>query len=201
MQNERVVKGIVSWESIGAKLALNKKVETVGECMKAHYEVSSTDSLFRVIGQIVEHSYVLVRGAENKITGIITTSDLSLQFQLLSEPFLLLSEIENHIRLLIDNRFTKEELSTVRDPNDTNREIESVADLTFGEYIRLLEHPANWTKIGLAVDRVIFVQELDRVRRIRNDVMHFDPDGITKEDHELLRHFVRFMHDLRAING
>ncbi len=200
MPNERDVKGIVSWESIGSRLALkDTPVETVRECMKPHYEVQSTDSLFRVIAQIVEHSYVLVRGDDRMITGIVTTSDLSLQFQQLSEPFLLLSEIENHVRLVIDGKFTAEELSTVKEPGDSDRIVESVADLTLGEYIRLLERPDNWAKTGLGVDRKVFVRELDHVRRIRNDVMHFDPDGISGEDHKLLRHFLQFMHQLREI--
>ena len=201
MSNERDIKGIVSWETIGSRLALGKTVTTVRECMKPHHEVGSNESLFKVIAQIVEHSYVLVRGEDRTVTGIVTTTDLSLQFQQLSEPFLLLSEIENHIRLLIDGRFTADELSGSKDSADPLRKIESVADLTFGEYIRLLENPLLWVKTGLTVDRAIFVRELDHVRRIRNDVMHFDPDGITDEDHALLRHFVQFMHDLRAISG
>lgn len=202
MQGNRDVKGIISWSSIGAKLALNEsKFEKVREYMRPHHEVQSTDSLFRVISHIVEHSYVLVRGEDKKITGIVTTSDLSLQFQQLSEPFLLLSEIENHVRLVIDGKFTAEELASVKDSSDPNRVIESVADLTLGEYIRLLENPANWSKVGLAVDRKIFIQELDKVRIIRNDVMHFDPDGITEEDHRLLRHFLQFMHEMRELSS
>lgn len=201
MPNDRDVKGIISWESIGSRLALGRKVSVVRECMKAHHEVSSSDSLFRVIAQIVDHSYVLVRGEDRIITGIVTTTDLSLQFQQLSEPFLLLSEIENHVRLLIDGRFTADELASAKDSADAERKIESVADLTFGEYIRLLENPANWAKTGLNVDRTIFVRELDQVRRIRNDVMHFDPDGITDDDHEVLLYFVQFLHELRSITA
>ncbi|MDO8207164.1 MAG: CBS domain-containing protein [Gallionella sp.] len=202
MTNDRDVKGIISWESIGSRLALKKEsVSTARECMKPHYEVQSTDSLFRVIAHIIEHSYVLVRGEDRTITGIITTSDLSLQFQQLSEPFLLLSEIENHVRLVIDGKFTAEELASAKDYADPERTIESVADLTLGEYIRLLENPVNWEKAGLTVDRKVFVRELDNVRRIRNDVMHFDPDGITNDDHKLLRYFLQFMHELREIAG
>jgi CBS domain-containing protein len=201
MTNNRDVKGIISWESIGSRLALGKTVTVARECMKAHHEVSLNDSLFRVIAQIVEHSYVLVRGEDRTITGIVTTTDLSLQFQQLSEPFLLLSEIENHVRLLIDGRFTADELTTAKGSADPDRKIKSVADLTFGEYIRLLENPTNWTKTGLTVDRAIFVRELAQVRRIRNDVMHFDPDGITDDDHQLLLYFVQFLHKLRAISA
>ena len=202
MTNERDVKGIVSWETIGPRLAIRgTPVQFVRECMKSHFEVLSTDLLFRVIGDIVENSYVLVRGEDRTITGILTTTDLSFQFQQLAEPFLLLGEIENHIRSLIDGKFTREELGSIKDDADDDRTIESVADLTLGEFIRLLGNPEYWTKSGLRVDRKVFTQELDRVRQIRNDVMHFDPDGITSEDHALLRHFLHFLHELRAIGA
>ena len=84
--------------------------------------------------------YALVRSVvDNKIVGIITTSDLSLQFQQLSEPFLLLGEIENHIRRIIDGRFTKEQLEAAKDGTDSERAVKSASDLTFGEYKRPLE--------------------------------------------------------------
>ena len=201
MTNDRDVKGVFSWESIGPRLAFSKtSPEFVRDCMLKHHEVQSTDSLFQVIAQIVEHSYVLVRGEERTVSGIVTTTDLSLQFQQLSEPFLLLAEIENHIRVLIDGKFTAEELSSIKDGADPDRTIESVADLSLGEYLRLLENPEHWEKTGLEVDRRVFVKELDKVRLIRNDVMHFDPDGITSEDHRSLHHFVQFLHHLRDIH-
>ena len=200
MQNERDVKGIISWESIGSRIVLGSAVKTVKDCMDQHHEVSADDSLFTVISQIILHEYVLVRGDDKKITGIVTTSDLSFQFQQLSEPFLLLSEIENHIRRLIDGKFTSAELAAAKNEADGDREIKSVADLTFGEYIRLLENPECWAKIGLAVDRAVFVKELDRIRIIRNDVMHFDPDGISEDSHNLLRRFVRFLQQLQKIS-
>jgi hypothetical protein len=48
--------------------------------------------------------------------------------------------------------------------------------MNFGEYVRLLENPANWSKLQLALDRVVFTKMLNGVRLVRNDVMHFDPD-------------------------
>jgi hypothetical protein len=77
MTNEREVKGIIGWEGIGSHLTLGKPVSFVRECMKSHYEVNLNDSLFRVIGRIIEHSYVLVRNESKIITGIVTTADLS----------------------------------------------------------------------------------------------------------------------------
>jgi hypothetical protein len=66
----------------------------------------------------VEQGYVLVRDETNKVVGIVTTSDLSLQFKQLTEPFLLLGEIENQVRRLMDGKFTRDELAHAKDPND-----------------------------------------------------------------------------------
>ncbi|WP_459162147.1 hypothetical protein ACQ5SK_08415 [Bradyrhizobium japonicum] len=76
----------------------------------------SSFSIFDAIPVIVTHQYVLVRSEDGRITGIITASDLSEQFQLLAEPFLLLGEIENLLRGLIADRFSTEDLVGIRDP-------------------------------------------------------------------------------------
>lgn len=199
MTNDRDVKGVISWESIGSRTALGRPCTFVRECMEAHFEMSADTPLFSAIDSIVSHEYVLIRGPDRRISGIVTTSDLSLQFLQLGEPFLLLGEIESHIRRLIEGRFTSAELEGAKNPGDTARAIASVSDLTFGEYLRLLEVPSQWAKLGLPVDQGVFVEQLERVRRIRNDIMHFDPDGAAPDDLDALRHFVRFMQGLRSI--
>jgi hypothetical protein len=40
---------------------------------------------------------------------------------------------------------------------------------------------------------------LNKVREIRNDVMHFDPDGIPPADLEQLRDFAHFLQRLQII--
>lgn len=199
MTNERDVRGVVSWDSIGPAMTLGQPIpQFVRECMRPHVEVKDTDSLFQVINRIIESSYVLVRNERRVISGILTTTDLSQQFQDLAEPFLLIGEIENHIRSLIDERFTQSELAAVRNENDADRPIESVADLTLGEHIRLIENPENWARLGLKADRAVFVKELDVVRQLRNDVMHFDSDRIADVERASLRNFVQFVHELKA---
>lgn len=202
MTNDRDVKGVISWESIGPKLAFTQnKSGHVRDFMRPHNEIMASDSIFSAIPRIVDNNYVLVRAEDRRVTGIITTADLSMQFKQLSEPFLLLSEIENHIRKLIDEKFTKAELKSTADPNISDREIETVADLTFGEYIRLFQNPKLWLKTGIQIDQKIFVAELDKIRIIRNDVMHFDPDGISEENHKLLHNFVRFIHEVQSLTA
>ncbi len=194
---ERDVKGMFSWKSLGSRLALGKECAKVKDCMEPPSDMNADASLFEAIQQIVEHECVLVRDGTRRITGIITTADLGLQFAQLGEPFLLLGQIENHIRILIAEKYSKPELAEARDPSDSSREIEDVADLTLGEYVRLLENPKRWPKLGVLVDRKTFVEELRRIVRIRNDVMHFDPDGIGPEDLEKLRKFGRFLSELQ----
>lgn len=130
--------------------------------------------------------------ADKTICGIVTAYDISAQFQQLSEPFLLLGDIENHVRYLISKTFTLDELRKVKDAADVDRVIEDVSDLTFGEYVRLLQNDENWRKLNMRIDRKTFTDWLDKVREIRNDVMHFDPDPIESGDLQLLKDFVRF---------
>ena len=73
------------------------------------------------------------------------------------------------------NKFTKTELAAVRDPADSAREIEDVSDLTFGEYVRLLQNPKHWATLAIQIDRKTFTDELRKVGEIRNDVMSFSP--------------------------
>jgi predicted transcriptional regulator len=201
MTSERTVKGIVSWRSIGSRLALGQKPGALREAMEPHAEISFDASLFTAIPLIVEHQYVLVRSSDQRITGIVTTSDLSLQFQQLAEPFLLLGEVENHLRRIISSHFEQTELAAVQDPNGDARRVETAADLTFGEYKRLFEDPARWHRIGLQIDRAVFSGLVERVREIRNDVMHFDPDGIPDDDLEVLRDFARFLRTLQTLGA
>lgn len=199
MTSERDVKGVVSWRSIGSRLALVDRKPSAKDYMDAAYEVRHSDSMFDLISMIVQRDYVLVRGVDQKVSGIITGSDLSVQFQQISEPFLLLSEIENLLRLIIDGRFELEDLQSCKHEDDEVREIKSVADLTFGEYIRLLENEDRWGRFKVNIDRVTFCKGLDDVRRIRNDVMHFDPDGVAPNDLERLRDYTKFLRRLHKL--
>jgi CBS domain-containing protein len=200
MTGERDVKGIITWATIGSRLAMGKSCSVVREAMEQHQEIRSDASLISAIGIIAEHQYVLVRGHDQRITGIVTASDLSLQFQQMAEPFLLLGEIENHLRQVISQRFSPTELKSAKDPTDTKREVTSAADLSYGEYQRLLENPARWEKLNITVDRKTCMEKFENVRRIRNDVMHFDPDGIPEQDLQAIREFARFLQRLQIIN-
>lgn len=201
MTSDREVKGVISWSSLGSQIALGKECKYVRECMVPHKEISSDTYIFSAVDDIIANEYVLIRNTENIISGIVTTSDLSQQFRQLGEPFLLLGEIENYIRWMIQDKYTIGELRNACDPSDIERSINSPSNLNLGEYLRLLENPDRWAKLGISIDRDIFIKKLEDIRQIRNDVMHFDSDGIPEQDIDKLRDFVRLMQSLARVGA
>ena len=199
INGERDVKGMVSWKTIGSRLALNKPCLQCKDFMEPAQILSQDVSLLEAVDVIAKHDYVLVQRSDKTIGGLVTASDFSLQFRAMSEPFLLVGEIENGIRHLLHGRFDSSELQNARVEGDSRRIVKSPSDLTFGEYVRLLESESNWSRLGVKIDRVEFVRQLDRVRMIRNDVMHFDPDGLDPDDKNFLAEFAQFLKRIREI--
>jgi predicted transcriptional regulator len=197
MTSERNVKGLFSWKSFGSRVSLGCTCRFVRDAMDDYQEVSYDASIFSAVGLIVQHECVLVRDASEKISGIVTTSDLGTQFGQLGEPFLLLGEIENQIRAIVSGHVARVDLLGARDPNDAKRRVEDVADLTLGELIRLIEDPSVFSRLNMRIDRKMFVSDLRDIRNIRNNVMHFDPDGISEDDLSKLRRFTEFLRKLR----
>src|SRR6516225_484121 len=203
------VKGVVSWGSIATRHFVDKngplgrhESMNVSRFMDSPQVISDDSTLFRAIPIIAEHSYVLVRARDKRVTGPVTASDLNDAFQTFAEPFYRLDEIEKRMREILRPRYTVQELASVRDPKDTDRNISSVEDLTFGDYVCLLQRPELWKKLNVEIDRKMFCNELDEVRKIRNTVMHFAPGKNGREkDVSLLRGFARFLRKLETTSS
>lgn len=193
MKSERDVSGVVSWESIGSRFALGRDCHEVKQCMEPAEVIPGTTRLFDAIGIVAKHGYVLVQAKDRTITGIVTEADLTEQLGQFAGPFLFLGEIERHLRNLIHGKFTLEELNSASGPGLT---VEGSSDLTFGGYCRLLENPDNWERLNLAIDRREFIKHLKSVNQLRNDVMHFNPDGIDEHQRRTLRNVARFFDKL-----
>ena len=196
LSGQREVDGIVSWKSIGRALGLGKSCVTVSDCKDEVVILDYDEPLFNAVKFVLEKEFVLVRQKDKTISGIVTTTDIGEQFISMAEPFLIIEQIENHIRRLLDQKFTTEELALQQTYEEKPKEITSLADLTFGHYIKIIEDPKKFEKLKVNIDRALLIRQLDEVRKIRNDVMHFDPEGITYESLELLRQTVAFLHTL-----
>ena len=200
MTTDREVKGIVSWQSIGSRLSLEINGKFVDDFIDPVEVVDYQSSLNAAITIISNDGCVLVKNINKKICGIVTAADLTLEYQKLSQPFLLIGEIENFIRKLIRGRFSNRELNKVRMRKGESN-FTGVSDLSFGEYRALIENEDNWQKLELQLDRVAFIKSLDQVREIRNDIMHFSPDDLLDADLAKLQYFADFLRTLHRIGA
>jgi CBS domain-containing protein len=189
MQSERVAEGVITWRSIGQAKAGNREAIRARDCLEPVRVLSHNSPLFDAVRDIIQHGVILVQGKDKTICGLVTAKDIAEQFVALSEPFLFLEQIENHLRGLLQKaKLTKQELCDLIDPVDSPRKATAtkVDELTFGEYLRGLSRTEYWGRLKLEIDRNLFVQRLDAIRQIRNNVTHFHPDGISSDDRELL---------------
>ncbi len=203
MQNDWKVDGYISWRSIGEVYALGKECKTVRNCIK-HEPVILEDNtdLLEAIRRIISKDFILVKSKEkdNKIIGIVSTWDITTSFIELAEPFLLIGKIENNIRQLIDTHFSQNEIKAIQNPDYLKREINSASDLTFGEYIRLLENEKKWNRFSkYKISRSCFIKYLQEVNDIRNEIMHFRQIGIQKNHADSLRKMSMFLEQLCCV--
>lgn len=198
LSGSRDVEGIVSWRSIGRAKSLQKECRTVSDCKDDVVILGYDEPLFDAVKVVLKNEVVLVKQKDKTISGIVTITDIGEQFISMAEPFLLIEQIENHVRRLLDQKFDPEDLIFSNSPEAKPKEIKNISDLTFGQYIKIIEDPKKFEKIKIAIDRKLLAERLDNVRVIRNDVMHFDPDGITQSDLELLRQTASFLHNISS---
>ena len=197
MPNERDVKGVVSWSSIGAAYAQGKNPSKVRECMVHAQVIDMQTPLADAMDVIHKHDFVIVRDKERKVTGIVTAVDLTHEFKQLTYPFLLIGEIEHHLRNLIRSKYSVEELVAA---SGGDKDIRGPDDLTFGGYCRLLQPKSGWEKLGVEVDQSVFIARLESLRQIRNEVMHFSPEPYDPSDIRQLECMVRFCRTLIPYN-
>ncbi|TZF99073.1 CBS domain-containing protein (plasmid) [Chryseobacterium panacisoli] len=177
--------GLVSWKSIGMALALGKKCEFVKDCYESVEVLNYDEPLFKAVKIILDKEVVLVKDSKKDISGIVTATDIGEQFLILSEPFLLIEQIENLIRQILDDKLTLDDINTVLDLEKYNKEIRHLSDLTFGHYVRIIENENLFKKLEIKIDRVILQKMLTDVNITRNEVMHFNPEEM--EENKLLK--------------
>lgn len=180
------VEGIFSYASFTHAHLAGKMPKTVGDCTSHEFtEVNEEKPLIDAVRDIMRLGTVVVRSSQNKLCGVVTARDVAPVFIELAEPFLLLGQIENHLRGLLERaKLKKDEYKAlvVDSAIDRKARTEGPDDLTLGELIVAFESEAMWGKVGLHFDKATFTKRLHGVREIRNKVMHFSPDGLPPED-------------------
>ncbi|WP_339869382.1 CBS domain-containing protein [uncultured Algoriphagus sp.] len=201
MNGPKSVVGYISWETIGYGLSNGCKSEDVRDFMLTDFVILDYETpLLEAISIIIKKEFIIVQKQDRSVCGIITIADISAQFLTVSEPFILLEQIENHLRQILDGKFLIQELKDFCRVLEIDREIENIDNLNFGDYIRILEKPDHWERFKLTIDRVHFIKQLDKVREIRNDIMHFDPEGITDVQRDDLYKMAKFLKEIRKFS-
>src|ERR1019366_40754 len=130
MQDEREVRGMISWASIAKRSLLGTPPQTVAACREDAQVIDAGGSLFDALPTIEKHGYVLVRSKERKITGIVTATDLSAELGRLSYAFMSLRTIELLIRSKLHPHLTAGDLTNLEEQSRA-RQTANKAYLTF----------------------------------------------------------------------
>ncbi len=188
------VEGAVSWKSIAQAYALRATPVLVKDCLGYAPVYSADDSVFEAIDDIMQYGFTLV-SARKKLQGIVTLVDVASEFRGSFEPFVLIGEIERHLRQLIDRQLPLAMLRSLCSASEQHP-IDSAADLSFGQYQRLLQREDVWQLCGLRVDRVETVKRVDQLREIRNEMMHFQSEAISEQNLQDIRDFAMFLREI-----
>ncbi|MFI0895899.1 CBS domain-containing protein [Streptomyces sp. NPDC020983] len=173
------LRGVVSWESIGRARMADAGADLQAATVRAQ-EADRSDDLLDWIEAIQRSGYVLVRDHDHKVCGLITASDLTAQFGTRVRPFVLVEEIEQRLRRVVDRCVPLDRIRAVV-PKSHAGKVQSAAGLTFGAYGHLLKTAENWSALGWGIDQQRFLEALEECRKFRNSLMHFSPDPITDE--------------------
>ncbi len=211
MEDRYTVPGVVTWRSVAKMYAMGEEVSLANALVEDPPVVHAHDDFFSVLPTICEHGYVLVREGNGRISGIVTATDITQRFDVTAWPFFVVGEIEFRLRKCLGAKLGEDAIRAVQ---QNDRKTGNIADLMFGQYVTLLDGDQrskaghrkdalcaaadeNWQALGWSgVNRVQFVHQLDRVRDIRNQIAHFDPEPLSPQRSEELRQFVGLLRQL-----
>ena len=180
--SDGTLQGALTWKSIvqagaqgqGAPLRV---IDALTHAPTAH----GSDSLLSKVNDINDYGYVLVLDDRKQVVGIVTSADLANQFADRVQPFILVEEVEQRLRGIVDGALADGRITLARMRvalGDRKERIQAARDLTLGQYKYLFEAAELWPRFGLAVNQGLFLTWIFEVKEFRNNLMHFSPDPI-----------------------
>ncbi|MGK5497367.1 CBS domain-containing protein [Streptomyces sp. URMC 125] len=202
------VHGVVTWGSV-AKMYEAGKPATLDNAMEKDSlpVADARQEFFTALPVIREHGYLLVRGDDGCLSGIVTAADVTERFEGAARPFFIVGEIESLLRRCLGAALDGEAIRAVQTNRKPEQRSGQVSDLMFGDYLKLLD--GDQTKQSLAeradrnwealkwpnMPREQFIGLLKRVKDIRNRIAHFDEKPLPQE---MLDELTTFAKVLRA---
>lgn len=190
-ESEKVV-GFISWRTIGFADSYNANKDLVINFTdKNHLQISDNERVFEHFQSIIEKEFAFITDKEGNVYTILTLFDLALLFKLELEPFIELRAIETTLRKYIGNSINETQFLSFCNKNLSKR-IKTPNDLTFGQYLRILGEESFWDEFQIPLHKETFLKKLDTIRLIRNKVMHFKTDKVTKTELKHLKDINKF---------
>lgn len=187
------LRGSVSWKSI-ARARHADPAAHLSQAIVDTRDVRYDHDLIDVLPTLAEHDFVLVRDQRNAIAGIVTAADVARAYGDLAGHFLLIGEMDRRLRQVIAGAFSLPDVTKLCDPK--GERITSFGDMSVGDYKRVLENPELWQQLGWPLDRKVFIDRLEEIRRIRNNVMHFNSsDPLPKADVDKIRNLNKLLRE------
>ncbi|MFY1669013.1 CBS domain-containing protein [Plantactinospora sp. WMMB334] len=178
--------GAVSWKSI-AQAQHAAPDATLGSMITPAKVFNYDVRLLDAIADLRREEFVFVRDFDGTISGIITAADVVQKYDETARPFLLIGEIDQELRRLIQNTF---DLETAQQACGGKKNLRSFDHMTMGQYQSVIKNPECWQALGWPLDRTVFITRLDEIRQVRNRVMHFNPDPVKPADVHRLKYFL-----------
>ncbi|MEU9126120.1 CBS domain-containing protein [Streptomyces sp. NPDC048506] len=206
--NMTTLHGVVTWRSL-ALMYENGKPSTLENAMQQDsLPVADTrQEFFSCLPQLTEHGYLLVRGQDGGLSGIVTHRTVIERFQHTARPFFLLGEIESLLRRWLGTALDGEAIRAVQNKRKVEDRTGKVEDLAFGDYVYLLngnqrkqsmaeQADRNWAALGHpSLNREQFIHHLERIKAIRNRIAHFDAEPLPTADMRELTAFTALLRD------
>ncbi|BAL85562.1 hypothetical protein AMIS_3420 [Actinoplanes missouriensis 431] len=187
LSGERDLRGAITWRSIAVARQAGSDI-TLSDALRPARDYPYDTRLLDVLDVLLKEEFVFVRSHDKRIYGIVTAADVVRVYDQMATPFFLIGEVDQELRRLIRNRF---EIEDVQPVCAAGTELQSFDDMTMGDYLAVLRNSDCWEKLGWDLDRKVFGEHLDEIRKIRNKVTHFNnPDPIPPSDVNRLRNFL-----------
>lgn len=200
--------GVVTWRSL-AKMYETGKEQTLENAMEKDSlpVADARQELFISLPAVKEHGYLLVRGDDGCLSGIVTAADVTERFEGAARPFFIVGEIESLLRRCLGAALDQETIKAVQTNKKPEHRSGMVSDLMFGDYLRLLngnqtkqtaaaQADQNWATLNWpAMDRAQFLGHLERVKDIRNRIAHFDEKPLPEQQMRELTAFAKLLRD------
>ncbi|MFF3919518.1 CBS domain-containing protein [Streptomyces sp. NPDC001852] len=174
--------GVVTWESIGRARVSGSPLTLADIATPDPLNLLDQAELLPWVSQIQQRGYAFVHDSQHKIIGIVTASDLSFQFGVRVQPFVLLEELEQRLRRLINQALMRGTLTLAQIHSKLlphrRKRVHAADDLTLGEYPHVLEPTEHWEALDWDVDQSLVVDSLNECTEFRNRLMHFSPDPL-----------------------